>query len=87
MPNLHIRGVPPEVHARLKAQAAAEGRSFNDHLVRVLADGAQRLTGQEWIDRLAGIARTDPPLTREEIVAGIHGDRREREEQLARRAR
>lgn len=86
MPNLHIRGVPPEVHERLKAQAAAEGRSVNDHLVRVLTEAANRVSAQEWFDRLAARAPKDLQITTEDIVAGIREDRRERLEELDRRA-
>ena len=82
MPNLHIRGVPPEIHERLKAQAAAEGRSVNDYLVRVLAERSARPTTQEWLGSIAAFADGVRTLAPGEAAELVREGRRERDAQI-----
>lgn len=49
---VQIRDVPEQVHRTLKARAAREGMSLSDFIKRELARSAQRLTVEEWLDRI-----------------------------------
>jgi plasmid stability protein len=73
-----ITRIDDKLHARLKARAAAEGRSVNSLVTDLLADG---LSGQSGRDRLreqieaAGLRVVVPPppprgrrLSREEVI-------------------
>jgi antitoxin FitA len=83
MKTLQIRNVPDDVHRRLKARAAREGRSLSEFALSELRRSLERPTWDEWLERV----RRDPPvegLTSEEIVAAIHEGRAERDEQLDR---
>jgi plasmid stability protein len=56
MAELHVRNLPPEVHAWLRQRAKAEGRSMSAEAVAILraaSPGAQSRSGRtEAIDRL-----------------------------------
>jgi plasmid stability protein len=59
MAELHVRGIPPELHERLRERASAEGRSLSAEVVAILrrvldppATGSQR---SDAIDRLRRI--------------------------------
>jgi antitoxin FitA len=49
---IQIRHVPEDVHARLKARAAAAGMSLSDYLLRELTFLASRPTWQEIFDEI-----------------------------------
>lgn len=53
MANVQIRDVPPDVHQRLKEQAAGEGKSLNEYLLAQLAELAGRPTLRELFERIA----------------------------------
>lgn len=59
MAELHVRNLPPEVHAWLRQRAKAEGRSMSAEAVAILraaSQGTQSRTGRtEAIDRLRAI--------------------------------
>jgi hypothetical protein len=55
---IQIRNVPEELHRRLKARAALEGRSLSDYLLQAIADFASRPSVEEWRARL----RTREPM-------------------------
>lgn len=58
MPNLHIREVPPEAVAALRAAAKRNGRSLNAELVEVLVGAAARKReGADLLERLEPIRR------------------------------
>jgi hypothetical protein len=57
MANVQIRGVPDDVHRRLKSQAALAGQSLNEFLLARMSDVARTPTIPELIARL----RERPP--------------------------
>jgi hypothetical protein len=84
MKTLQIRNMPDDVHARLKARASLEGRSLSEYCLSELRRSLEKPTWAEWLEQV----RRDPPvegISSEEIVAIIHAERDEREEQLLRR--
>jgi plasmid stability protein len=52
MANVQIRGVPDEVHRRLKSQAALSGQSLNEFLLDRMRDLARTPTVPELAERL-----------------------------------
>lgn len=52
MANLQIRGVPDDVHRRLKAQAALGGQSLNEFLLARMSDLARVPTVPELAERI-----------------------------------
>jgi len=77
---IQIRHVPEDVHARLKARAAAAGMSLSDYLLREITVLARRPTWQEIfdeIDRDGGALAGDV-----DTVALIQEMRQEREREL-----
>jgi antitoxin FitA len=50
--NVRIRGVPEDVHRRLKSQAALAGQSLNDFLLARLSDIARLPTVPEVAERI-----------------------------------
>jgi plasmid stability protein len=52
MANVQVRGVPDDVHRRLKAQAALEGRSLNDFLLARMTDIARTPSVTELAERI-----------------------------------
>ena len=71
MPNVHIRGVPEDVHRRLKSQAALAGQSLNEFLVARMADIARIPT----VSELAGRIREREAYTGPSSAAAIREDR------------
>ena len=71
MPNVQIRGVPDDVHRRLKSQAALAGQSLNEYLLAELREVASRPTIPELIARL----RELPPYEGPSVAALIREDR------------
>jgi len=53
MPNVQVRGVPDDVHRRLKSQAALAGQSLNEFLLARLGDLARVPTVPELAQRIA----------------------------------
>jgi plasmid stability protein len=77
---IQIRHVPEDVHARLKARAAAAGMSLSDYLLREITTLARRPTWDEIFD---AIDREGPLLKGDvDTVALIHEMRQEREREL-----
>jgi len=63
MPNVQIRGVPDDVHRRLKSQAALSGQSLNEFLLARLTDLASTPTVPELIARLRELPPYEGPST------------------------
>jgi hypothetical protein len=53
MINVQIRGVPEDVHRRLKSQAALDGQSLNEFLLARMSEIARTPTIAELIARIA----------------------------------
>ncbi len=54
MKNLQIRNVPDDLHRRLKARAAAEGRTLSDFALTELRRAAERPSLDELLERIRG---------------------------------
>ena len=52
MTNVQVRGVPDDVHRRLKSQAALAGQSLNEFLLARMGDIARVPTIQELAERI-----------------------------------
>jgi plasmid stability protein len=64
MKNLQIRNVPDDVHRRLKARAAMEGRSLSELALEELKKSLERPTRRELLERVRARERavvTEPP--------------------------
>jgi antitoxin FitA len=53
MANVQIRGVPDEVHRRLRSQAGLAGQSLNEYLLERVTELAGTLTWSDLLDRVA----------------------------------
>ena len=71
MPNVQVRGVPDDVHRRLKAQAAMSGQSLNDFLLARMTELARTPTIPELTARL----REREPYEGPSIAAIIREER------------
>jgi plasmid stability protein len=74
MANVQIRGVPDDVHRRLKSQAAMAGQSLNDYLLARMTDIARLPTIPELAERIAGRER----YTGQSSAAVIRAERERR---------
>ena len=52
MTNVQVRGVPDDVHRRLKAQAALAGQSLNDFLLARMSEIARTPSVPELAERI-----------------------------------
>ncbi len=52
MPNVQVRGVPDDVHRRLKSQAALAGQSLNEFLLARMSDIARVPSISELAERI-----------------------------------
>ncbi len=77
MPDLLLRNVPPDAHARLKERASSLGISVNEMLLRELVALADRPTMAEWVVEIDARRRPDGP-TAEQVVDVIRMGRSER---------
>jgi antitoxin FitA len=61
MANVQIRGVPDDVHRRLKSQAALSGQSLNEYLLARVTDLARTPTVPELAARIRERGPFDGP--------------------------
>jgi plasmid stability protein len=61
MPNVQVRGVPEDVHRRLKSQAALSGQSLNEYLLARMNDIARLPTVPELAERIRERAPYEGP--------------------------
>ena len=61
MPNVQVRGVPEDVHRRLKSQAALSGQSLNEYLLARMNDIARLPTVPELAARIRERASSEGP--------------------------
>jgi antitoxin FitA len=71
MANVQVRGVPDDVHRRLKSQAALSGQSLNEYLVARMTDIARLPTVPELVARI----REREPYEGPSSAAVIRDDR------------
>jgi antitoxin FitA len=69
MANVQVRGVPDEVHRRLKSQAALAGQSLNEFLVARMTEIARTPTISELAERIRESAPYTGPSSAEAIRA------------------
>jgi antitoxin FitA len=74
MTNVQVRGVPDDVHRRLKSQAALAGQSLNEFLLARLSDLARRPTVPELAERI----REREPYTGPSSAGAVRAGRDER---------
>ena len=74
MPNVQVRDVPPDVHRRLKSQAALAGQSLNDFLLARLSEIARLPTVPELAERIC----ERPPYTGPSSASVIREERETR---------
>jgi antitoxin FitA len=81
---IQIRHVPEDVHARLKARAAAAGMSLSDYLLREITFLANQMT---WDEYFAMVDREGPLLKGEPVdtVELLRDMREERDRELTAR--
>lgn len=72
MTSLQIRNVPDELHRRLKARAALEGRSLSEYALAELRRAMQRPTRRELVERVAAFERT---ILAESSVEAVRAER------------
>jgi len=72
---IQVRDVPPDVHRRLKARAAEQGRTLSELVREQLEDAAQRPTMAEMLDRLGA---AEPADRGESSAASVRAGRDER---------
>jgi hypothetical protein len=73
MPNVQIRGVPDDVHRRLKSQAGLAGQSLNEFLLARMREIARVPTVPELAERIRERVPYEGPST-----AAVIRDERER---------
>lgn len=76
MPNIQVRDVPDEVHARLVRRAERAGQSLQQYLAGQLEDIAATPTLDDVLDRIE--ERPKGRLTAKEAVDSIHAERARR---------
>jgi plasmid stability protein len=72
MPHIQIRNVPPELHRKLKARAAAQGLTLSDYLLKEAEIIASIPTPEELAARIQELAEVDP---REDSGSAIRAER------------
>jgi antitoxin FitA len=82
MSALQVKNFPEDLHARLRARAAREGRSVSGYVLATLERDLAVPSTREWLDTLGQDPATD--VKSEEIVRAIHAGRGEREEEILR---
>ena len=70
---IQIRNVPEELHARLKARAAAEGKSLSDYLLEILFEVGGAPSWRE----LSQIYKTLDPIETEVDAATLIREHRD----------
>jgi plasmid stability protein len=69
---IQIRNVPDDLHRKLKARAALEGKSLSDYLLQAVAEIAARPSVEEWMAR---VRSREPMNLGEETVEIIRAHR------------
>ena len=72
---IQVRDVPPDVHRRLKARAAEQGRTLSELVREQLEEAASRPSMAEMLDRLRAREVVDPRESSADAVRAGHDDR------------
>ena len=65
---IQIRNVPDELHRKLKARAALEGKSLSDYLLAEVRRSAERPTLAEMTERLAKRSPVRLPVSTASVI-------------------
>lgn len=68
MTSLQIRNMPEELHRRLKARAALEGRSLSEYALGELRRCLELPTRQEIVERVAELVRIEVSESPADVV-------------------
>ena len=79
MPSIVIRDVPSEVHDVLVSRAAAQGRSLQQYMLRLVAQSALRRSQEEVLAEIRHRAEAFPPVSHEQIIEDLRASREERD--------
>jgi plasmid stability protein len=88
MPNILVRNVPEDVHARLVGRAEAAGVSLQQYVLDLLVGATARMTTQEAVAMLRARAADrrargeTTGFTVEEFIEELHAGREERADHL-----
>lgn len=87
MPNILIRNVPEQVHARLTGRAEAAGVSLQQYVLDMLSEAMAEMTTREAVEMMranaaARAARGEKGPTREQVLHALHEGREERTRHL-----
>ena len=77
MPNILIRNVPPEVHARLAAAAKEHGQSLQQYVLGLISTSSKRMSHAEtiaWL-RASGERRAREDRSSRELLSGAESVR------------
>jgi hypothetical protein len=77
---IQIRGVPPDLHRRLRERAAADRLTLSAYVLRVLERDAGRPSTREWLDTLA----SREPVREVDVAGALHGSRADRDSRVTR---
>ncbi len=72
---IQVRDVPPEVHRRLKARAAEQGRTLSDLVREQLEEAARRPSMGEMLDRLRVREAAEPGESSADAIRAGRDDR------------
>jgi antitoxin FitA len=75
MGHIQIRNVPEEVHRTLKAQAARQGMSLSEYLLRDVVELASRPTLEEMVERVRSRPLVRTTVSAAELVREAREER------------
>lgn len=76
VPSIQVKDVPDDVHAVLRARAAAAGKSLQEYLLGRLVNEGRRPTVEEVLTSAS--KRAVGKLSAKDAVAAVHAGRRSR---------
>jgi antitoxin FitA len=80
MKNVHVRGLPDDVHETLAARAKLRGMSLNRYVIEVLSGHSRLPTLDEWLD---GLTRLEPVTGAGRAADAVSAARGEDDRELA----
>ncbi len=73
MSMIQVRGVPEDLHRRLKARAAESGQTLSDYLLDELRAVAQRPSMREWLAEVSSYEPADLSMTPADAITAERG--------------
>ena len=81
---IQVKNVPADLHERMRERARDRGLTLSQYILDVIRRDLRRPSWDDWFAAVDA-ADLDAPLPIDTIVEGIREDRRERDDELARR--